>query len=79
MRLWSQRAEPDLAAALRTYALGLRSAPGQVRLAGPGGGALNQMSWLALKGHDAAHLCREVKKRENGGADKWTKCQSKLC
>lgn len=54
-----QEAEPRLAPAPRTYALGLRSAPGQVGLAGSGGGSLDQVSWLALEGHDAAHLWRE--------------------
>lgn len=52
-------------AALRTNALGLRSAPGQVGLAGPGGGALDQVSRLALKGHNAAHLHREEDRQQH--------------
>lgn len=52
-------------AALRTNALGLRSAPGQVRLAGPWGGALDQVSGLALKGHNAAHLWREEDRQQH--------------
>lgn len=41
-----------------TYALRLCSTPCQIRLTGPGWGALNQMSWLALKGHHTPHLWR---------------------
>lgn len=73
-----REAEPNLGAALRTYALWLRSAPGQVGLTGPGGGALDQVTWLALKGHDAAHLWQEEDSRQRSQKGK-IKCQSKLC
>ena len=41
---------------LLTDALRLGAAPGEVQLAQAGGGAQEQMAWLALKCHHTAHL-----------------------
>lgn len=42
-----------------TDAVGLHAAPRQVGEAGPGGGALQQVSLLALEKDDASHLFRQ--------------------
>lgn len=41
-----------------TDAVGLDAAPGQVGQAGPGGGALQEISLLAPEEQDAPHLCQ---------------------
>lgn len=49
----------DRSCAGLTDAVGLHAAPRQVGEAGPGGGALQQVSLLALEKDDAAHLLEQ--------------------
>lgn len=56
---WTTTEQVDTGRMFLTYALGLCPGPCQIRLAGSRGGALNQMAWLALKGHHTSHLYRD--------------------